>query len=92
MGFNKICVVGLGYIGLPTAATFATYGIEVLGVDVNSRVVALNKGNVIIEPDLDEMVLKAVESGKLKASLKPEPADAFIIAVPTPITKDKKQT
>ncbi len=92
MGFNKICVVGLGYIGLPTAATFATYGIEVLGVDVNSRVVeALNKGKVIIEePDLDEMVLKAVESGKLKASLKPEPADAFIIAVPTPITKDKK--
>ncbi|HCW03827.1 MAG TPA: UDP-N-acetyl-D-mannosamine dehydrogenase, partial [Clostridium sp.] len=92
MDFNKICVVGLGYIGLPTAATFASYGVEVVGVDVNSKVVeALNEGKVIIEePDLDEMVLKAVQSGKLRASLKAESADAFIIAVPTPITEDKK--
>jgi UDP-N-acetyl-D-mannosaminuronic acid dehydrogenase len=92
MDFKKLCVVGLGYIGLPTAATFAMNGLEVLGVDVNKRVVdSLNEGKIIIEePDLDTMVLKAVESGRLRASVKPDYADVFIISVPTPITKDKK--
>jgi UDP-N-acetyl-D-mannosaminuronic acid dehydrogenase len=88
----KICVVGLGYIGLPTSAMFATHGCEVIGVDVNEKVVdALNRGEITIEePYLDIMVQAAVRSGNLKADTKPHEADVFIIAVPTPITKDKK--
>ncbi|HDK7174812.1 TPA: UDP-N-acetyl-D-mannosamine dehydrogenase [Clostridium botulinum] len=89
---SKICIIGLGYIGLPTSAMFASHGHEVIGVDVNKKVVnALNKGEIIIEePYLDILVQAAVTSGNLKAQLKPSEADAFIIAVPTPITKDKK--
>ncbi|HDK7155666.1 TPA: UDP-N-acetyl-D-mannosamine dehydrogenase [Clostridium botulinum] len=89
---SKICIIGLGYIGLPTSAMFASHGHEVIGVDVNEKVVnALNKGEIIIEePYLDILVQAAVTSGNLKAQLKPCEADAFIIAVPTPITKDKK--
>lgn len=88
----KICVVGLGYIGLPTSAMFASHGHEVIGIDVNKEVIEeLNKGKIIIEePYLDILVQAAVTSGNLKAQLKPCEADAFIIAVPTPITKDKK--
>ncbi|EPY2305700.1 nucleotide sugar dehydrogenase [Clostridium sporogenes] len=89
---SKICIIGLGYIGLPTSAMFASHGHEVIGVDVNEKVVnALNKGEIIIEePYLDILVQAAVTSGNLKAQLNPSEADAFIIAVPTPITKDKK--
>ncbi|QZY55329.1 UDP-N-acetyl-D-mannosamine dehydrogenase [Crassaminicella profunda] len=89
---EKICVVGLGYIGLPTSAMFASHGHEVIGVDVNEEVVkALNKGEIIIEePYLDILVQAAVTSGNLKAYTEPKEADAFILAVPTPITKDKK--
>lgn len=89
---DKICVVGLGYIGLPTSAMFATHGYQVVGVDVNARVVeALNQGKIIIEePHLDVLVQEAVASGNLIADTKPQPADAYIIAVPTPITHDKK--
>ncbi len=89
---QKVCVIGLGYIGLPTSAMFATHGCEVIGVDVNGEVVeALAKGKTIIEePYLDIMVQAAVRSGHLKAKTKPESADAFIIAVPTPITENKK--
>jgi UDP-N-acetyl-D-mannosaminuronic acid dehydrogenase len=81
-----ICVLGLGYIGLPTASIFATKGKKVLGVDVVSRVVeTINEGKIHIqEPDLDVLVRAAVQSGNLRASTKPEPADVFIIAVPTP--------
>lgn len=88
----KICVIGLGYIGLPTSAMFATHGCEVIGVDVNGKVVqALSRGKTRIEePYLDIMVQAAVRSGHLKAKRKPEEADVFIIAVPTPITEDKK--
>jgi len=84
--YNKISVIGLGYIGLPTAAILATRGIDVVGVDVNEKAVAIiNQGNVHIEePDLDILVRAAVTSGKLKALTVPETADAFIIAVPTP--------
>jgi len=84
--YNKISVIGLGYIGLPTAAILATRGIDVVGVDVNEKAVAIiNQGNVHIEePDLDILVRAAVTSGKLKALASPESADAFIIAVPTP--------
>lgn len=86
MKFNTISVVGLGYIGLPTAAVFASRKIKVIGVDVNQHAVDLiNKGEVhIVEPDLDMVVHAAVKEGYLRATAVPEPADAFLIAVPTP--------
>ncbi len=86
MKFNKICIIGLGYIGLPTASTFAVNGVKVLGVDINTKVVdALKKGEIIIhEPGLRDVVAQAIDSGNLSASTKPEEADAFLIAVPTP--------
>jgi UDP-N-acetyl-D-mannosaminuronic acid dehydrogenase len=88
--FPKVCVMGLGYIGLPTASLLATKGFDVLGVDVSEHVVnTINSGKIHIEePDLDILVKSAVNSGKLKASLVPEPADIFIIAVPTPFKGD----
>ncbi|MGM0841732.1 MAG: nucleotide sugar dehydrogenase [Bacillota bacterium] len=88
---EKICVIGLGYIGLPTSAIFAKSGIEVVGVDVSEKVVEkLNNGEVHIEEvGLPELVKEVVESGKLRASVTPEEADAFIIAVPTPIHEDQ---
>ena len=84
--FNKISVIGLGYIGLPTAAVIASKGIEVVGVDVNEHAVnTINEGRIhIVEPGLEEMVKSDVEKGLLKAYLTPQPADAFLIAVPTP--------
>ena len=89
---EKICVIGLGYIGLPTASLLATKGFEVYGVDVNEQTVnMINRGQVhIYEPDLDVMVKAAVQSGKLKAFCKPQEADVFIIAVPTPFTDEYK--
>ena len=85
----NICIIGLGYIGLPTAAMFSTHGHKVLGVDVNKKVIdALNQGKVIIEePHLEEMVNNAVKGGFLSADEKPNEADAFIICVPTPDRK-----
>jgi len=90
--FNKICVLGLGYIGLPTASTFATNGIDVLGVDVNEHIVdTLQNGDIHIqEPGLRTVVEAAVKSGRLQVSTKPEFADAFIIAVPTPFQEDQQ--
>ncbi len=87
---EKICVIGLGYIGLPTSAIFAKAGYEVVGMDVSERVVnSLNKGEVHIEEvGLPELVKEVVETGKLRASTAPEEADVFIIAVPTPIHED----
>jgi UDP-N-acetyl-D-mannosaminuronic acid dehydrogenase len=83
----RIAVLGLGYIGLPTAAVFASKGVEVIGVDVNPRVVdTVNQGRPHFgEPNLDALVRRVVESGKLRATTELEPADAFIIAVPTPL-------
>jgi len=83
---NSLCVLGLGYIGLPTASIFATKGRRVLGVDVAPAVVeTINNGRIHIqEPDLDVLVRAAVQSGNLRAALRPAPADVFIIAVPTP--------
>jgi UDP-N-acetyl-D-mannosaminuronic acid dehydrogenase len=88
--FESICVLGLGYIGLPTASTFATHGLNVIGVDVNQRVVdVLQNGEIhIYEPGLRTVVQAAFRSGNLKVSDTPEPADAFIIAVPTPLLGD----
>lgn len=87
---KKICVIGLGYIGLPTSAVFAQAGCQVIGVDVSERVVnKINEGLIHIEENgLEEVVHNVVKSGHLKASLKPEQADVFIIAVPTPIHSD----
>jgi UDP-N-acetyl-D-mannosaminuronic acid dehydrogenase len=89
---QKICIIGLGYIGLPAAAMFASNGHKVIGVDINNEVIdALEKGEVIIEePYLKNMVQQGVASGNLIASKAPQEADAFIIAVPTPLAKDKK--
>lgn len=87
---EKICVVGMGYIGLPTAAIFAQNGYEVLGIDVNKRVIDLiNLGKVHLEEvGLDTLVKEVVRNGKLRASMQPEQADVFIIAVPTPNNPD----
>ncbi|NHX34543.1 UDP-N-acetyl-D-mannosamine dehydrogenase, partial [Escherichia coli] len=76
----------LGYIGLPTAAAFASRKKQVVGVDVNQHAVdTINQGKIhIVEPELDIVVKKAVEEGHLKAFTKPQPADAYLIAVPTP--------
>lgn len=86
MTFETISVIGLGYIGLPTAAMFASRKKKVIGVDVNQHAVdTINKGEIhIIEPDLDMLVHAAVSQGYLRATTIPEPADAFLIAVPTP--------
>jgi UDP-N-acetyl-D-mannosaminuronic acid dehydrogenase len=89
---EKICVLGLGYIGLPTASTFASHAIKVVGVDVNPHVVqSLQNGQLhIYEPGLRTIVLSAVQSGNLVIKPQPELADAFIIAVPTPFKEGKK--
>ncbi|HXG12342.1 MAG TPA: UDP-N-acetyl-D-mannosamine dehydrogenase [Gemmataceae bacterium] len=90
--FQKVGVIGLGYIGLPTAAMFARSGLQVIGVDVNARVVeTVNCGKAhVVEPDLDELVKSVTASGLLRASTQPEPADAFIIAVGTPCRADHR--
>jgi UDP-N-acetyl-D-mannosaminuronic acid dehydrogenase len=90
MPFKTISVVGLGYIGLPTAAVFASRKKQVIGVDVNQNAVdTINRGQIhIVEPDLDMVVHAAVTEGYLRASTRPEPADAFLIAVPTPFKGD----
>jgi UDP-N-acetyl-D-mannosaminuronic acid dehydrogenase len=91
VNFEKICVLGLGYIGLPTASTFATHGLTVTGVDVNPRVVeTLRNGHIHIhEPGLRTIVEAALKSGNLTVSPVPEEADAFLIAVPTPFYEDQ---
>lgn len=87
---KKIVVMGLGYIGLPTASLLATKGHQVLGVDVNEHAVeTINRGEIhIVEPDLDILVKSAVNSGNLRAALTAEEADIFILAVPTPFKED----
>lgn len=93
MSFNTISVIGLGYIGLPTAAMFASKEKKVIGVDVNQHAVdTINEGKIhIVEPELEVIVKKAVDRGFLKAVISPEPADAFLIAVPTPFLSDKNK-
>lgn len=91
MKFNKICILGLGYIGLPTASMFAANGMHVLGVDINPQVVeTLRGGGIHIhEPGLGELVKAALESGALTVADAPAEADAYIIAVPTPFQQGK---
>ena len=86
MGPKKISVIGLGYIGLPTAALLASNGYKVAGMDVNRNVVeTINQGNIhIVEPDLDEFVRSAVSCGMLKAYTEPQEGDVYLICVPTP--------
>lgn len=92
MPFETISVIGLGYIGLPTAAMFASRKIKVIGVDVNQHAVdIINQGKIhIVEPELDMLVHASVTEGYLKAVTTPEPADAFLIAVPTPFKECKE--
>jgi UDP-N-acetyl-D-mannosaminuronic acid dehydrogenase len=87
---NTLSVIGLGYIGLPTAAMFASRKIKVIGVDINEAAVdTINQGKIhIVEPELDMIVHAAVTEGYLRATTRPEAADAFLIAVPTPFKDD----
>jgi UDP-N-acetyl-D-mannosaminuronic acid dehydrogenase len=91
LDFNTICVIGLGYIGLPTASTLAAHGVSVLGVDVNERVLqVLDRGEIHIqEQGLNEIYRAAVKAGRLRIAARPREADAFIIAVPTPFYDDR---
>lgn len=86
MNFNQICFMGLGYIGLPTAAISAGKGLRILGVDINKKIVeTINKGEIhIIEPGLGELVKQVVEQGNLRAATSPEKSDVYLIVVPTP--------
>ncbi|EWG09050.1 nucleotide sugar dehydrogenase [Cytobacillus firmus] len=88
----KLCVMGLGYIGLPTAVMFAEHGLQVHGVDINPEVTKLlNEHKAHIEePGLQDKLVKVMEEGKLTVSTSPIKADAYILAVPTPLTSDKK--
>lgn len=90
MNFNTISVIGLGYIGLPTAAAFASRKKAVIGVDINQHAVdTINRGEIhIVEPELGQVVKAAVQEGYLRASTRPQEADAFLIAVPTPFKGD----
>lgn len=90
--FASVCVLGLGYIGLPTAALVANCGLKVIGVDVDPHVVAtVSEGRVhIAEADLDGLVQKGVLTGRLTARSKPERADVFLLAVPTPLSDNKR--
>ncbi len=90
--FDTITIIGLGYIGLPTATLLASRKKKVLGVDISSTIVdAVNRGEIhIVEPDLDILVRATVGTGYLRAATLPEPADVFLIAVPTPLTADRK--
>ena len=89
---KKICVIGLGYIGLPTASVLATKGFDVLGVDVRQDIIdTINRGDIhIVEPGLHSLVRSAVDSKQLKASLSPEKSDVFVIAVPTPFRENRQ--
>lgn len=89
---KKVLFLGLGYIGLPTAAVAATHGYQVIGVDVNPMVVdTINQGRIhIVEPDLDKIVKEAVRNGHLRAVAKPEQADAFFVVVPTPFKQNHR--
>jgi len=91
MNFKTICIIGMGYIGLPTASVFANHGIKVLGMDVNADVIGhLKAGEVhIFEPGLQKLFHQALESGRLQVATEISPADAFIIAVPTPFFENK---
>ena len=84
---GRVCVVGLGYIGLPTSAVLASRGFEVHGVEVDPRArEIINSGRAhIVEPDLDMLVQAGIQSGRLRAHAEPAPAEVFMLCVPTPV-------
>ena len=88
----KACFMGLGYIGLPTAIIAAKHGIQIIGVDINPKVVEMtNEGKLhIVEPGLEEMLKEVVDNGMLRASTTPEESNAYFIVVPTPFKGDHK--
>lgn len=90
--FSRVCVMGMGYIGLPTSAVFADNGLDVVGVDVKPAAVeSINRGQPhILEPELDVLLRQVVQAGRLRAALTPEAADAFILAVPTPFMAGRR--
>jgi UDP-N-acetyl-D-mannosaminuronic acid dehydrogenase len=92
MAFKSLCIIGVGYIGLPTASLFASKGIQVTGMDINAEIInGLKAGHLhIFEPGLSDLFHAALQSGRLTVSTEVVPADAFIIAVPTPFYEDKK--
>ena len=92
MDFKSLCIIGVGYIGLPTASLFASKGLQVTGMDINTEIIdGLKAGHLhIFEPGLGDLFLTALQSGHLTVSTEVVPADAFIIAVPTPFYGDKK--
>ncbi len=92
MNFESLCIIGMGYIGLPTASVFAGNGLHVTGMDINTDIIeGLKRGKLhIFEPGLRSRVLNALESGNLEVSKDVCPANAFIIAVPTPFYEDKR--
>ena len=91
--YSRICVIGLGYIGLPTAAMFASQKLQVVGVDINPNIVeTVRSGEIhIVEPELRGAVAESVATGYLKATTNPEPSDAFLISVPTPLKGDNHE-
>jgi len=92
LDFKSLCVIGMGYIGLPTASIFASNGISVTGMDINKDIIdGLRAGKLhIFEPGLRGLVMDTLETGQLKVEYEVKPADAFIIAVPTPFYDDKR--
>jgi len=92
LSFDSLCVIGMGYIGLPTASIFASNGLAVVGMDINSKIIdGLNAGKLhIFEPGLRELVQDALKSDQLLITHEVRPADAFIIAVPTPFYDNKR--
>ena len=92
VAMTRVCVIGLGYIGLPTAVLAARHGMRVFGVDVNDAVVAgVNAGRShVLEPELDGLVGRVVAAGRLTAHAAPQPADVFVIAVPTPLGEGRR--
>ena len=92
LDFKSVCVIGMGYIGLPTASIFAHSGLAVVGMDINRDIIeGLRVGRLhIVEPGLQDLMMAVLESGRLKVENEIQPADAFIIAVPTPFYDDKR--
>lgn len=88
---KRVCIIGMGYIGFPTACLFATHGYQVAGIDVREEIVEkVNRGETLFEePGLEELLRESLKTNRLAAGTKPEPADVFLIAVPTPLDEDR---
>lgn len=89
-GISRVAIIGLGHVGLPTAVLFANAGLDVSGVDINERLVDNINASIspVVEPGLEAILSQAIDAGRLHAAITPAPADAFVVAVPTPIQED----